>query len=168
MPDLPAEAISNLKELEPPVNIWQSIDHQLSLKENASKKARSLKLVYWSLAASAILVLGFIIFSPKGFHQNRLNYSEEWLTVTQISDSTENDSLAYRKLAEKCESKPEVCKSGEFIKLKKELDFLDQSRQIIISQSTPYDNNKDMQVVLERIDAERSDILDRLMAYADR
>jgi hypothetical protein len=163
-----AHSIGGLKQFDPPEDIWQNIDIQLSRKESGIKSGKILKLVSWSLAASAILVLGFIIFSSDGFHLNRLSYSEEWLTLVPVTDSTENDSLAYKILADKCESKPEICESGEFIKLRKELDFLDQSKQTIISQTTPYDSDNDMQVLLERIDTERSDILNRLMAYADR
>jgi hypothetical protein len=160
--------IGGLKQFDPPEEIWQNIDRQLSRKESGIKSGKYLKLISWSLAAGAILVLGVIIFSSQKFHLKNLHYSEEWLTLVPVSDSTEYDSLAYRRLAEKCESKPEVCQSGEFLKLRKELDFLDQSKQTIINQTTPYDSDNDMQVMLERIDAERTEILDRLMAYADR
>lgn len=160
-----ADIYKKLKLLQPPEDIWNKIDRELDGKERRHRVNSVFKLVIWSLGAAAAVVIGIIIFNNNDDKAN-FSYSEEWLTTFADPASwTDGDSLVYRQIAQKCQVKPEVCQSDEFIRMKEELEFLDDSKKTIVSQLSKYDPDDELEIILSRIEMERSDILNQMTSF---
>jgi hypothetical protein len=155
-----------LNQVKPPDEIWNKIDRHLSEIERRKKEKSIVKLVRWSLTAAALIAVGIIIFYFDENNNRKLNYTEEWITTTTDDQQwKKEDTLVYRQIADKCKVKPEVCQSGEFIRMKEELEFLDQSKRTVLGQLSRYDSDNDLEIMLKRIETERSDVINQIAAF---
>jgi hypothetical protein len=165
--DMRAEALQQLSRFDPPEEVWNSIDRHLSENKSWKIMAPVSRLVKWSSVAAAIILCGILINTIFINNKNKLHYSEEWLIIADVRYLQESDTSSYRKIEHKCKIQPAVCQSDEFLKMKQELDFLDQSKQAILSRMSPYNPDKNLETILERIDKERTGILDQMIAFSN-
>ncbi len=75
--------------------------------------------------------------------------------------------MVAQTLAIICREKAESCQSSEFKKIEKELDFLNQSKEYIISQMNPYDTNTDLTLILTKIELEQNDLINQMVAMVN-
>lgn len=155
---------SNLRKIEPPAIIWENIDEKLAIREHRFKIRI---LVRWSVAAAAVLVLGLFVFTFTGKDHNRLSYSEESLTGQDLHHWHDDDAVIDQALVQICDSKPAACQTLEFKKKEQELDFLDQSKQAIEEQLSQYDSNTELEILLAKVELERTDIIDQMIAIVN-
>lgn len=151
----------------PPDSVWDHIARRLALKDRGKGEKRSIAILKWAAAVAAIVIPFVIIFSVTGDREIRTHYSEEWVVMADIRNNTSNDSLFYHVIDNKCRKKPEICQSDEFLGLKKELAFLDNSKKTIINRLNKYESGKDLEALLIRIDLEREEILGKLIAISN-
>ncbi len=161
------EKSHELNIYQPPDEIWKRIDQSLSDKEKEHTGRNIRKLVKWSLAAAAILVLGYVIGIAVDSGHNRLSYSEELLTPGNLKNWQNDDAFVDQTVALICKEKPEACQSPEFKKLEMELDFLNQSKQAVVKQMNRYDNDISQDVLLTKIELEQSDIIKQMAAFTN-
>lgn len=155
-----------LNTFSPPGTIWENIDRRLAAKKPSPIKNRAILFLKWSSVAAAGIILGFIIYIIFE-RQNKLTYSEEWVAAGSFQPATGNDSLTYLALDEKCKIQPTICQSYEFLEMKKELDFLDESKKTITERLNKYDPDQELEIMLTRIDMEREEILGQLIEFSN-
>lgn len=151
----------------PPDSVWDHIARRLALKDRGKGEKRSIAILKWTAAVAAIVIPFVIIFSVTGDREIRTHYSEEWVVMADIRNNKSDDSLSYHVIDNKCRKKPEICQSDEFLGLKKELAFLDNSKKTIINRLNKYESGKDLEALLIRIDLEREEILGKLIAISN-
>jgi hypothetical protein len=161
------EKSHELNIYQPPDEIWKRIDQSLSDKEKEHTGRNIRKLVRWSLAAAAALVLGLIIVTVINPGDDSLTFSEELLTPGNLKNWQNDDAFVDQTVALICKEKPEVCQSPEFKKLEKELDFLNQSKQAVVKQMNQYDNDISQDLLLTKIELEQSDIIKQMAAFTN-
>lgn len=160
-----SSVFARLDTYSPSDEIWENIDRHLSGSKPGIHKKTIIYFLKWASAVAAIVVLGFLIFRLAGNRENSLTYSEEWITGTGFQNPTGEDSLSYLTLDRKCRIQPEICQSIGFAELKKELDFLDESKKTIIKRLNIYDQDKELEVILTRIDIQREEIIGQLIEF---
>lgn len=153
--------IHKLNKIEPPHSIWEHIDKELAIRGKYS----TIKLwAKWSLAAAAILVLGVVIVVAVKSNHKDLAYSEELLLNEDVTRWQDDNAVVAQTLTLICEAKPEVCRSTEFKKMKKELEFLDQSKQAVVKQLNQYNNDPELNIKLTKIELEQTEIINQMVA----
>lgn len=157
-------AFHRLSQIEPPEIIWKHIDEELI---NREYRAKLKSLVKWSLVAAAVLVLGYFIFTAVNTYNNSISYSEELQTTRYFLQWQDDDAVVDQTLALICVEKPEVCQSSEFKKMERELEFLYQSKQTIVKQMSQYATNCDLELLLTKIELERTDIINQIVAIVN-
>ena len=156
------EKLSALNFYDPPLEVWGNIVHKLNIRKIKQAKRRTTQWLKWSAAAAAIFVLGFFIFTT--INNNNFSYSEEWAELQDVQLWTEDDQSVEQALALICNEKPATCNTPEFKKLEKELSFLNQSKQEILSQLNKYDTNTELEIILTEIELERSSLIKEMIA----
>lgn len=156
--------IQKLSKIEPPQSIWQRIDKELAIRDKYAK----IKLwAKWSLASAAILVLGAVIVVAVQSNHKHLAYSEELLLNEDVTRWQDDDAVVAQTLSLICEAKPEVCRSTEFKKMKKELEFLDQSKQAVVKQLNQYNKDPELKIKLTKIELEQTEIINQMVAIVN-
>lgn len=158
------EKISALTEYNPPEKVWENIDKDLSLKNANHLKRQIFQWAKWSSAVAAIFTLGFFIFNISNSSKTNLNYSEEWLEITELQNWNDDEISVEYALTLICEENPLACKSPEFKEMDNELTFLNQSKQAIIEQLNKYDTNTELELMLTEIELERSSLIKEMIA----
>jgi len=183
------EAINELPKLAPKEDIWDSIASELTLKESIAKLAqhsppeglwneidkkvdapvvhlkRASSYYYWLSGVAAVLLLGFILFPLLNTNEKtQISYSEELIEVEPIEDWNATTQDLEMMLEDLCEQNPRVCKSPEFEELNAELQFLDASKIAVLEQINPYEDRKEAEVLLTKIELERVEVLKKLIA----
>lgn len=158
------EKITALKKYNPPEKVWNHIDRKLSSAKENRKKRGIIKLVQWSSAAAAILLLGFVIFTSINTTDKKLSYSEEWQEVIDIQKWLEDDKDVDRVLNLICTENPKVCNSPEFKKMESDLVFLNKSKDAILNQLNKYSANVELEKTLMEIEFERTNLIKEMIS----
>jgi len=158
------EKSPSLNQYDPPETVWENIDSRLTAKEVNRMKRQIIRLFQWTSAVAAILVLGLFIYTSINSNNNSFNYSEEWLELRDVQYWNEDNYSVEYALAKICEEKPIACKSPEFKEMEEELAFLDQSKQTILQQLNKYDTNTELEILLTKIELERSSLIKDMIA----
>lgn len=153
--------IPKLNKIEPPHSIWERIDHDLAFREKYS----NIKLwAKWSIAAAAMIILGVIMFNIVNKNYEHKKYAEELLSHKDAFHWQDDDAIVAQTLSLICEAKPEVCRSPEFKKMKKELEYLDQSKQAVVKQLNKHNTDPELNLKLTRIELEQTEIINQMVA----
>lgn len=187
--DVLQKAIGELPVLEAKEELWGSIESELTFKESISKLAQhtapeslwseidknidapvlSIKKIsshfYWLSGVAALLVIGFVlypIFSTK--EEAKITYSQEVLETSPLEDWDNTTKDLEVLLDDLCDENPYACTSPEFEELNEELAFLDASKMAVLEQVNPFEDTKEAEVLLTKIELERVEILKKLIA----
>ncbi|HDO28277.1 MAG TPA: hypothetical protein ENH02_09200 [Bacteroidetes bacterium] len=153
------EKLSSLKRYNPPEEVWENIDRTLTTK---LIKRRTVRWLTWSTAAAAVLILGLFIFTTN--IGKNYSYSEEWVQIQDVHQWEEDDQPVEQALALLCSENPATCKTPEFKELQKELSSLNQSKQEILKQLNKYDANTELEIKLTEIELEKSELIKEMIA----
>ncbi len=158
------EKSPSLNQYDPPEKVWENIDSRLTAKEANRVKKQIIRLFQWTSAVAAIFVLGLFIYTYINTNNSNLSYSEEWMEYGDLQSWNEDNYLVEYALVLICEENPIACKSTEFKEMKEELTFLDQSKQTILQQMNKYDTNTELEILLTKIELERSSLIKEMIA----
>lgn len=155
--------IHNLPQHTPSDNVWKKIEQQ--------QTNHVLKLPQWiKIAATVALIIGVsYIITRTNSSQEELGvttYSELWIEPTDISHwNPEEDQNIYALIEQKENEFPKVLKSEEYQLLKKEYINLLDSKKQLLNEVTPYNENVELELILTRIEIEKSAIVRSLISF---
>lgn len=176
------DSLSNLPAITPPENIWESIDSELSLqhhlhqlkKHNPSeaiwpqiqaalqaKKKRAV-VVWFSLAAAVMLLAYFLVYQPS--RSTTIQISEETFPCQPIAKWQEDDLEINQLLNQLCKMNPIICNQPDFKAGKQELNYLDQQKAEILKRLNTYDQQKELQIMLTKIELEKNEIVKQMVS----
>lgn len=158
------EKRSILKQYNPPEKVWENIDRNLSIRKTNRVKRRIIQLVKWSSAAAAVFILGFFIFTTVNTNKINFSYSEEWIELQDVQKWDEDELVIEQTLDLICRENPIACKSPEFKKMEEDLEFLNQSKQAILKQLSKYDANTELEIMLTEIELEQTSLIKEMIA----
>jgi hypothetical protein len=158
------EKCIKLNQYDPPQKVWENIDNHLSIKKLTGVKRRVFKLMISSMAAAAIFILGFFIFTTLNSKNKNFNYTEEWMEITEVPQWEEDEIEVTKVLTLICNENPRACKSPEFKHMNDELRYLDQSKQAILNQMSKYEKNIEFEKMLMKIELQRTSLIKEMIA----
>lgn len=157
------EKIHQLKEFTPGDEIWNRIDASLNVEE---RKARKLIIFRWATllaAASIAIVLAYFLIFPNQQKSN-ISYSEEVIKIENPGHWQEDDAEISDLLNTLCSANPVACSQPEFKEKQKELDYLNEKKLEILERLNAYDQNKDLQILLTKIELEKNEIVKQMIS----
>lgn len=160
------EVLGRLSQYEPPVEVWNRIEESLGEDKivSISRRKRVFRTIQWVSAIAAMLIFGFFLFKSVISTSTTITYSEEWIETGDISFWEEEDVEVEAVLDELCQENPQACNNPEFKELQEELDFLEQAKREILSQMSEYDENPELEIVLTKIELERTDLIKKMIS----
>lgn len=157
------EKISLLNQFNPPEKTWERIEKQLEKKEIRPKRKRTIQFVSWTSAIAAVLIIGFFISTLFITKPNNRTYSEEWIEIPTEQQWNENVEEIEVTLDLLCSERPKACQSPDFKKLERELSFLTESKQAILNQLSKYETNRELELLLVKIELERTSLIKEMI-----
>ncbi len=155
--------INQLKQFTPEDEVWKNIDEALSAEE---AKARRLIIFRWSswvaAAGLAILMTYFLLFPNQ--QKSTISYSQEIIETERPGLWQNEDTAIFDLLNTLCAANPIACKQPEFIAKKEELDYLNEKTSEILGRMNAYDHNKDLQILLTKIELEKNEIVKQMLS----
>ena len=158
--------LAHLLSYDPPSEVWKNIEENIEARENRRKKRIKRVWILWSISAAAAIITGLVIVNVMTPNKRHILYSEVWQKTTDISQ-WDNDQVIDKTIALLCSENPSSCEKPEFRKLKKELESLNLSKQEIINQLNKYDENKDLEITLTKIELSQTDIVHQMIALTN-
>ena len=158
--------LTHLVSYDPPAEVWKSIEGNLEAREYRRKKKIRSVWISWSISAAAAIIAGLLIVNVVFPNKRNVSYSEVWQKTTDISQ-WDNDQVIDKTIALLCSENPSSCEKPEFRKLKKELESLNLSKQAILDQLNKYDENKDLEITLTKIELSQTDIVHQMIALTN-
>lgn len=167
--------IADLKSYDPPEELWDQITRELGKNEGLQQSTNTrvqaptsvLRRMYtyagWAAAAvvAGILVY-FTLFGPSGSIDVRFTTE----TVPgQINLNDSGDEI-YDALLQVCAANPAACSGKDFQRKKEELDYLLKQEALIRQRISPYRDNKDLQLMLTKIELEKAAIVKQIISNA--
>ncbi len=160
------DELTHLQSFDPPGDIWKSIEETLQAREFRPKKKIKRVWISWSISAAAAIVTGLLIVNVVFQNKRNVSYSEVWQKTIDISQWN-NDQVIDKTIALLCSENPSSCEKPEFRKLEKELESLNLSKQAILDQLNKYDENKDLEITLTKIELSQTDIVHQMIALTN-
>ncbi len=161
------ELTGKLNAFEPPETNWLNIEKNLA-KNSAKHTGSTIGMwVRWSIAAAAMIAGVLFVYFSQRTSGTGFTYSVERVDQENTQQWNSDDKMIAQTLAIICREKPESCQTSEFKKIEKELDFLNQSKEYIISQMNPYDTNTDLTLMLTKIELEQNDLINQMVAMVN-
>lgn len=154
----------NLNNFDPPSDVWQNIEYQLNTDPSRKNTSTIGLWLRWSIAAAAVLTIGLIVYLTLIDFDKEISFSEEWIEKQDSQEWTSDEELLEKTIFLICQEKPDVCRSPKFKKMEDELVFLTQTKEDIISRMNPYENDSEMALMLTKIELERTDIINQMVA----
>ena len=146
-----------LKEYQAPDFIWDEVEKQL----DRSKNTEIIDL-RWALSAAAVLALVFSLWIFRT-DDEKIRVSESFVPAQEILDWEEEDREWEMILEEACERQPVACRTERFLDLEKELEFLDHSKEKVLAELNPYEDNSRAEKILTEIELERVEVIKELI-----
>lgn len=156
------EKISQLKEYTPGDEIWENIDNRLNESSGKVSRLRYLSIISWTAAASVLLMIAYFLLFPNQPKSN-ISYSHEIIETESPELWQNEDTEIFDLLNSLCAAKPLACKQPEFIAKKEELDYLNEKTSEILERMNAYDQNKDLQILLTKIELEKNEIVKQML-----
>jgi len=157
------EKLDKLYKFDPPENLWANIEIQLDGRANKKSKIETLKWLSWAAAAVIILAISYFLIVPAN-HQSNISYSQETIEHVNINGWAEDDNEIMLVLNQLCASNPVACASPDFKAKEKELNDLDKQKKEILNRMSAYDSNKDLQLMLTKIELEKNEIVKQMIS----
>lgn len=157
------EKLTQLQDFTPGEEIWNTISGKLN---SGGKSAMVRKMITWSgwIAAAVIaLLLGyFMVIRPTADHD--IHYSTITISQPNTGNWQQSNEEIYDALNRVCAANPVACSGEAFQKQKQELEFLDRQQELIRQRMSPYRDNKELQLMLTKIELEKSDIVKQMIS----
>lgn len=177
-----SDRLNQLPTFSPPENIWESVDSELSLQYHIrllkkhdpaetvwqqiqaklhAKKKRTIA-IWISLAAAVMVFAYFAVYQPS--RQTTIQFSEEKIQWQPTAKWQEDDLEINQLLNQLCRINPMACNQPDFKAGKQELDYLDQQKAEILKRLNAYDQQKELQIMLTRIELEKNEIVKQMVS----
>ena len=157
------EKIHQLTEFTPGDEIWNRIDATLNAEE---AKARRQIIYRWTTllaAAGVAIVLAYFLIIPNQQKTN-ISYSEEVIKTENSGHWQEDDTEISNLLTALCAANPVACNQPDFKAKQEELDYLNEKKSEILERLNAYDQNKDLQILLTKIELEKNEIVKQMIS----
>jgi hypothetical protein len=157
------DTFDSLPSYSPSEKIWRKIEINLHT-------GKILSLPNWlRIAATILIVLGFG-FSINWFYQNKsskLSYNELWIEPINTDDWNTEEDKNVSKIIERIESvSPSLLSSEEYLILKEEYFNLLNSKKMVLEEIGPYNENPHLELILTKIELEKSSIVRSLISFS--
>lgn len=156
--------INSLPKYIPSDEVWDRISNQ-------QKRGKIRTLSTWMKVAASITILIGIsvlitVYNSKNSNKATITYSEVWIEPmkTESWNLDEDQSISIL-LAQKEMESPLLLNIEEYQLLKKEYIELIASKQAIIEEANPYSENIELELILTRIELEKSAIVRSLISF---
>jgi hypothetical protein len=157
------EKIHQLKEFTPGDEIWKNIDDSLDAAEAKVRKQIIFRRLAWIAAAGLVIVMTYFLFFPNQQKAN-ISYSEEIIKIEKPDYWQEGDTEIFDLLNTLCAAKPLACNQPDFKAKQKELDYLNGKKSEILERMNAYDQNKELQIMLTKIELEKNEIVKQMIS----
>ena len=159
------EKIRQLKEYTPDDEVWNKIDDTL----NAEKvKAGKLIVFRWAarLAAAGVVIfmVYFLIFQNQ--HKSNISYSEEVIEIEKPGHWQDDDTEISDIINTLCAANPIACNQPDFKAKQEQLEYLNEKKSEILERLSVYNQNKDFQILLAKIELEKNEIVKQMISQA--
>jgi hypothetical protein len=158
------DAIDSLPQHSPSDAIWNQI-------EKHHKKNILLTLPAWTkVAASILLIVGvgalLTLLNAEPTNNTTITYSEEWIEPMDTENwNIEEDQNIALLIEQKEMESPLLLKSEEYKLLKEEYINLIDSKKLILDEVNPFTENVELELILTRIELEKSSIVRSLISF---
>lgn len=157
------EKLKRLKNYTPGEETWKLIVQHLDHEERKPGIRRWLTYTGWAAAAVVILLLGyFLIIRPAG--STGLQYSSVTIQETSMENWSDSGDEIFSALNRVCAARPVACSGEDFLRKKKELEYLVAQQELIRQRMSPYRDNKELQLMLTKIELEKSTIVKEMIS----
>ncbi|MCF8366190.1 MAG: hypothetical protein K9H16_10425 [Bacteroidales bacterium] len=157
------EKLDQLNTFDPPEDLWVNIETKLDGRANRKSNIKTLKWLSGAAAAVMILAISYFLIVPAN-HQSNISYSQETIEHVNINGWVEDDNEIMLVLNQLCASNPVACASPDFKAKEKELNDLDKQKKEILNRMSAYDSNKDLQLMLTKIELEKNEIVKQMIS----
>jgi len=122
------------------------------------------------IAASFVFIIGvgylIALLNPMKKDTKIITYTEEWIEpIDAKSWNIEEDRSIAALIEQKETETPLLLKSEEYNLLKREYNNLLDSKQQILNEVNPYSENVELELILTRIELEKSSIVRSLISF---
>ncbi|HZK08975.1 MAG TPA: hypothetical protein VFC92_12365 [Bacteroidales bacterium] len=157
------EKIGQLKEFTPGDEIWNRIDATLNVEEAKSRKLIIFRWTTLLAAAGVAIIMAYFLLFPNQQKSN-ISYSEEVIKIEKPGHWQEDDAEISNLLNALCAANPIACSQPDFKEKQEELDYLNEKKSEILERLNVYDQNKDLQILLTKIELEKNEIVKQMIS----
>jgi hypothetical protein len=151
---------------DPPEEVWNCIEEKLESREYRRSNKLIKVWISWSISAAAAIIAGLLVVNGMFQNKHHVNFSEVWQKTTDVSQ-WDNDQVIDKTIALLCSENPSSCEKPEFRKLEKELESLNLSKKAILDQLNQFDENRDLEITLTKIELSQTDIIHQMIALTN-
>jgi DNA repair exonuclease SbcCD ATPase subunit len=178
--------LSGLQSYEPNIKVWDSIQLKLNQEDKFNKALKQLprrepaELVWdeikmslkprnpsywkWALAASIILVGGFLILNPLRT-KNQIEVSVQEVDSFKVLPKATNEDANFGEIMALCTQKVELCQDPEFEELKSEFEELKSASDQLRTVMGTYNTKNQLLEELQKIEAKKAELITALSRY---
>lgn len=157
------EKINQLKQFTPENEIWNNIDATLSADETKSRFRIILRWTTWLAAAGLAMFFTYFLIFQK-VQNPTITYSEEVIQIEKPGLWQDVDTEILDVLNALCAANPTACSLPRFKEKQKELDYLNKQQSEILERLNVYDQNKDLQIMLTKIELKKNEIVKQMIS----
>ncbi len=117
----------------------------------------------WAAAAAILVLMGYFLIFQNASSEN-ITYSQEIIETGNATSWQDEDTEILDVLRELCTSNPMACSSPAFKEKEKELFYLNTQKSEILDNLNAYDNNKQLEVLLTKIELEKNDLVKQMIS----
>ena len=157
------ENIGALKELTQGDALQTRIDPTLNVEEAKSRKLIIFRWTTLLAAAGVAIIMAYFLLFPNQQKSN-ISYSEEVIKIEKPGHWQEDDAEISNLLNALCAANPIACSQPDFKEKQEELDYLNEKKSEILERLNVYDQNKDLQILLTKIELEKNEIVKQMIS----
>lgn len=155
--------ISQLAKHNPPEAIWKQIQSELHTKPQRKNFGKVRSITTWFALVAAVLVLAyFVVYQPN--RATNIRYTEETIQLQPPAQWQEYDLEIDQLLNQLCKMNPMACNQPDFKAGQQELFYLDQQKAEILKRLNAYDQQKELQIMLTKIELEKNEIVKQMVS----
>lgn len=156
------DSIKSLPHYSPSEEVWNRI-------EKRQQRSSILILSNWMKIAASIVFLigvGYLITLLNPREEIKITYSEVWIEPMDVESwNLEEDKTIAVLIEQKEMESPMLLMSEEYQLLKKEYNNLLYSKQLVLNEVNPYNENVELELILTRIELQKNSIVRSLISF---
>jgi len=183
-----AELKGKLKSFEPSSSVWNSIERQLTesnlksklssfepqdtvwrnIEKNLKEKGTLSIIRSYSIriAVTVLIALSISVVLSIYTKEQKVSYTEVWIEPINLKDwEVEEDQEIVSLLAAKEEERPQLLKSKDYLFLKSELEGLIESKKLILTETSSFNDDVELELLLTKIELEKNELVRNLISY---